>query len=167
MHAIHRAGVGLTLAAAAACSEPGTATPEIETVPGEVRLVAPSNGSRFRQNDASIGCPHHAFRGYGFRLAFDWESVPKAQRYGIYLKKVGAMYPAINYEVMESHYAAAWCNAFVADPNLDNWTWRVAAIADGSAGKVDTLWSEERTYGFEPCRHANGSPCTAPPEPTP
>lgn len=172
MYAMGRAGMGVTLgvtlAAVVACSDPGTATREIEPLEGQVKLVAPASGSRFAQNDASIGCQSHAFRGYGFRLAFDWEDVPEAHRYDIYLKKVGALYPAINYHVTESQYDVAWCNAFVIDANLDNWTWRVAAIGAGeSAEKPDTLWSEERTYGFEPCRHPDGSPCTAPPEPAP
>jgi hypothetical protein len=152
----------------AACSDPRTAPPDVDLFEGQVKLVSPSNGSRFAQNDPSIGCTAHPFRGYGFRLAFDWEDVRGAHGYAIYLEHVGSTYPAIDHHVTESRYAATWCNAFVADVNLDNWIWRVAAIRAGAAATVpDTLWSEERTYGFQPCRHPDGAPCTAPPEPVP
>ena len=168
MHPAFRAGIGLTFAAVAACSDPRTAPPDVDLFEGQVKLVAPSNGSRFAQNDPAIGCAAHPFRGYGFRLAFDWEDVRGAQHYAIHLKHVGSAYPAIDYQITESRFDAAWCNAFVIDSNLDNWIWRVAAIsADPSATAPDTLWSEERTHGFQPCRHPDGAPCSAPAEPQP
>lgn len=152
--------------AAVACAELSTTEPGPR---GAVSLLAPAGGAKFVQNDPSIGCAYHAKRGYGFRLQFDWEDVEGADRYAIFFRKVGAPYAAINHSVALSEFDEAWCNAFVIDANLENWAWRVAAIAGGwdSTAKVDTLWSEERTYGFLPCRHADDAPCTAPPDSIP
>lgn len=152
-----------------ACAHGDTvAPPRLVPLSGTVTLVAPTAGARFAQNDTTIGCPAHPARGHGFRLAFDWADVPDADRYGLLLKKVGALYPAINQSVLQSELTITWCNAFVIDPNLDNWVWRVAAIADhAGAAAPDTLWSEERLYGFQPCRLPGGIPCSAPPDTAP
>ncbi len=155
-----------TLVAALACTDP-VSVPRLDPWEGSVNLVSPTPGALFVQNDPSIGCSSHPFRGYGFRLAFDWEDVAGADRYAIHLKKVGALYPAIDQSITESGFDFAWCNAFVIDPNLNNWVWRVAAIADHAGAPPDTLWSEERAYGFAPCRHPGDVPCTAPPESPP
>jgi hypothetical protein len=158
----------VVLTIAVACADP-ISVPQgdpLEPFEGSVSLLSPSPGALFVQNDASIGCSSHPFRGYGFRFDFDWEDVSGADRYAIHLKKVGALYPAIDQNVLESAYDAAWCNAFVIDANLNNWVWRVAAIDLRPGGAApDTLWSEERAYGFAPCRHSGDVPCTAPPEP--
>ena len=163
MRTIHWGFVALSCAAAA-CADPSPG-PVLTTMRGPVKLLTPASGTRFVQNDPAIGCPSHDTRGYGFRLAFDWDDVPGAYRYDIVLKRVGAAYPAINYHVTVSQYEINWCNTFVIDANLDNWVWSVAAIGPGrSAVEPDTLWSEARQYGFEPCRHADDTPCSAPDE---
>jgi hypothetical protein len=152
--------------AAVACADP-LAVPQEPVLTGTVNLIAPSPGALFAQNDPSLGCTSHAKRGYGFRTAFDWEDVEGADRYAVRLKKVGAMYAAIDHSVVDSELDLTWCNAFVIDVNLENWVWSVAAIADRPSAPPDTLWSETRGYGFQPCRHPDGEPCTAPPEPAP
>jgi hypothetical protein len=156
----------LSIAAAAACADP-LSVPRVPVLTGTVNLVAPSAGAAFAQNDPSLGCPSHPFRGYGFRTVFDWEDVEGATRYAVRLKHTGSIYAAIDYSVTASELDRTLCNAFVADHNVDNWVWRVAAIADVPDAAPDTLWSEERLYRFELCRHPDGAPCTAPPEPAP
>lgn len=153
-------------ALALACADQATApTPGPR---GAVSLVSPSSGALITQNDATIGCPSHATRGHGFRLSFDWEDVVGADRYFVRLKRTGSLYPAIDHSVRESSLDQAWCNAFVIDANLNNWVWRVAAVAFGAdSTAADTLWSEERTYGFLPCRHPGGAACSAPPDSLP
>jgi hypothetical protein len=145
-----------------ACQEPTTSQPQHHVLAGTLALVAPASGAAFKQNDATIGCPAHATRGYGFAMLFDWSDVPGATKYKVFLKHTGSQYAAVDYAVNESIFAATWCNAFVIDANLTNWTWRVAAFAVDSNGALsDTLWSEERTYKFDPCRLADTTPCYA------
>lgn len=138
---------------------------------GPVRLLSPAAGGRFVQNDGTLGCTPHPTRGAGFRVAFDWRDVEGAERYRVVFWQRHAQFPAIERDVVASEYEEVSCNAFVADPNVDHWAWKVAAIAtiaatDSSATPRDTvLWSEEREFGFMPCRLANGDPCNAPGEP--
>lgn len=145
--------------------EPPNAPRRQPALEGPLALVSPANGQRFTQNDASLGCAAHAARGYGFRIAFDWRDVRDAVAYKIVFWHVGSTFPAVERVVTSSDYAATLCNAFVADHNLDHWSWRVAALgrAHGDA-PADTLWSEAREYGFEPCRIRDSVPCSAPPE---
>ena len=157
-------GVSLALIAVlGGCSGREPAAPLPGTfLSGSVRLLTPAPGGRFVQNDPSIGCAVHSTRGSGFRLAFDWEDVAGANRYDIELKHVGAEFPAVSYHVTESRYEATFCNAFVIDSNLDHWIWRVAAIGGSDKGTApDTLWSEEREYGFAACRLSDDRPCYA------
>ncbi len=155
----------LGVAAAAACAgSDAVAPPQISAWSGTVTLVAPLAGARFVQNDTLIGCPTHATRGSGFRLSFDWGDVERADRYAIHLKRVGALFPVIDQNVYQSQVEFTSCNSFVIDANLDGWVWRVAAIDDRPGAMPDTLWSEERGYGFQPCRLAGGVPCNAPAE---
>ena len=150
----------------AACADSATMPPEGPG--GTVALISPTTGAQITQNDASLGCPAHATRGYGFRLAFDWDDVTGAARYFVRLKRTGALYPAVDWSVPVSEFEGLWCNAFVTDANLTNWVWRVAAVAHGAdSTAADTLWSEERTYSFLPCRISEGVPCTAPPDTSP
>ena len=146
-----------------ACSPEAQAGPRVHILSGELKLLTPAKNAVLPQNQSDIGCPAHATRGYGFRLHFDWEDVEGADHYTVYLKHTGSQYAAVDRAAGESEFAQTWCNGFVADFNLDNWTWRVAAFAPGdSTTPPDTLWSEERQYRFEPCRLADSLPCYAP-----
>ncbi len=154
----------VAITALTACTKDPNA-PRRPRLPGSVKLLAPQADARIAQNDPSIGCTADPARGHGFRLAFDWEGVAGADGYDIEFKNVRAAVPAVSYHVTESSYERAWCNAFVRDFYLDDWIWRVAAIGiPVGATAPDTLWSEERKYGFEPCRVANDQNCWAPPD---
>ena len=131
---------------------------------GPLALVSPAHGERFRQNDASLGCSAHAARGHGFRIAFDWRKVSGASAYKVVFWHRGSQFPAVERVVLEPTYSQTLCNAFVIDANLDHWAWRVAALGPARGSLRDTLWSEEREYGFEPCRLRDTLPCFAPPE---
>lgn len=125
------------------------------------RLLSPAPFVRFRQNDPAIGCPAHPTGGYGFATAFDWSDVPGAVEYRIIYVRgggYGALYDRI---VSTSAFAETECNAFVADVLLDDWSWRVGAVMPIVNGVRDTLWSERRFNGFEPCRLADGTWCHA------
>lgn len=153
------------IAVLAGCNGEISQTPRTQTqLHGQVSLVSPTNGGRFTQNDASLGCSAHAARGYGFRVAFDWQAVDGAEVYDVVFWHQGSQFPAVKRTVTTTDYEETECNAFVIDSNLDHWVWRVAAISPANVGGArDTLWSEEREYGFEPCRLASGQPCFAPP----
>ena len=128
-------------------------------------LVAPDSGARVRQNDSSIGCPFHEFRGYGFQIVFDWTDVEEpggTLGYHLFVKKTSALYPVFNDIVYASELVFTQCNAFVIDRNLEGWEWKVRAV--NSAGETD-VWSASRPFSFAPCRHADGARCTAPPDP--
>jgi hypothetical protein len=122
----------------------------------------PLDGALLEQNDPATGCIAHPTRGYGFRLAFDWEDVAGADRYLVRFKRNGAPYAVIEHSTTESTFNGLFCNAFVIDQNLSNWVWRVSALANGADSlATDTLWTEVRNYGFKPCRLASGVACFA------
>ena len=159
----------------AACGDsptPPVVNPPVDETPvaPPVLLLSPEPAGRFVQNDPTIGCPAHSARGYGFRVSFDWEDVDDATGYDLTFWQKDAIYAAITTRVTESEFAQINCTAFVIDRNLDNWMWTVRAFASVSvetdSGLVtrDTiLSSEERVFGFHPCRLGDGRPCYAPP----
>lgn len=128
----------------------------------QVSLVSPVAGARVAQNDPSIGCPAHPARGYGFRLVLDWDDVQHSsgiERYEVFAQHQGSLYPIADTPTNHSQFVHLSCNGFVIDSNLDDWQWRVRAVAgDGTIGP----WSEGE-FAFEPCRLAAGGPCFAPP----
>ena len=155
-----------TILAVSACGKDLPNAPTRQpTLEGPLALVSPADRERFKQNDASLGCDAHPARGYGFRLAFDWRDVKDAVGYKIVFWHTGSAVPAVERIVTVSEFTGLWCNAFVIDRNLDHWAWRVAALGPSRDGEApDTLWSETREYGFEPCRIRDTVPCSAPPE---
>jgi hypothetical protein len=158
------AAASVSIAILPGCAKEPPNAPGPQTLHGQVALVSPANGGRFKQNDASLGCSEHAARGYGFRVAFDWQAVDGAAEYQIEFWHKGSQFPAVQRAVSTTEYEETRCNSFVIDSNLDHWAWRVAAIGPARDGAPpEQLWSEEREYGFEPCRLSNGQPCFAPP----
>jgi hypothetical protein len=130
------------------------------TGPTDMWLISPPAGAAVPQNVESLGCPAHAYRGFGFELRFDWKDASDASgapTYEIVVQARGAPYPAVHELTTESQYARTFCNAFVIDRNLPGWEWRVSA----RGGNGDLLWNEVREFRFEPCRQ-DGVPCTAP-----
>lgn len=165
--------VGLALTAGiciVGCESP-TPPPRQMFVPPSVQLVSPEPEGRFRQNDPTLSCLPHSARGSGFRVAFDWKDVRGATRYRVVFWHRNAQFPAIEREVTASEYEEIDCNAFVIDNNLNDWVWKVAAMGPIPTKEFDTgafvrdtvLWSQERVYGFQPCRLSDGQPCYAPP----
>ena len=122
------------------------------------RLLSPAPGVRFRQNDPTIGCPAHPTAGYGHASAFDWSDVPGAVEYRIVYAHSGH-FPLYDRTVPTSDFAEAECNSYVADVFLDGWSWRAGAVMPLVNGARDTLWSEIRVNGFEPCRLDDGRYC--------
>ena len=155
--------IGVVVASALACGEQRVDTPS-EPAPllDPSFLISPAIQGRFRQNDPTIGCSAHAARGRGFRLAFDWRDVEGAGAYKIVFWQRQAIYPAIERVVTASEYAETRCQTFVIDRNLNDWVWKVAALGGSRLNTI--VWSEERTFGFEPCRLEDGRPCYAPPD---
>lgn len=156
-----------------ACENPAATTtdarPRLPTDPSI--LLSPAAGGSFTQNDPTIGCPAHPYRGYGFRVRFDWQDVPEASGYVIVFQHRGSPLSAISLRTQRSEYTETRCNAFVIDANRDQWIWSVYALAtvrgdSTGAGRDSLLWSTWREYSFEPCRLADGRPCYAPPEDT-
>jgi len=164
-------GAGLaTLLALAGCGESLGVDPEvtdavevleISDVPvGPTQLISPPQGAAVPQNVAWLGCPAHAYRGFGFQLRFDWKDASGAAgapTYEIVVRRRDAPYPAIQGLTTESEYTETFCNAFVTDRNLLGWEWKVSARAENG----DLLWDEVREFKFEPCRQG-GVPCSAP-----
>jgi hypothetical protein len=161
-------------AAVSACGRDAT-TPVRQAEMPVVQLLSPERGGRFAQNDPNLGCPANATYGSGFRVAFRWHSVEGASSYHVVFWHTGSRFAAIDREVYQSSHEEIRCNAFVADPNLDQWLWTVAAIGriapvgsdSGAVAKDTVLWSEEREFGFLPCRISDTVPCNAPPAPRP
>ena len=144
--------VGIALHAA--CGDDDPAAPSMQGP----RLLTPAAGVRFRQNDPTIGCPAHPTAGYGHASAFDWSDVPGAVEYRIVYVHAGH-FPLYDRTVPTSAFAESECNSYVDDLFLDGWSWRVGAVMPLGNGVRDTLWSESRVNGFEPCRLADGRPC--------
>ncbi len=123
--------------------------------------IAPKAGDLIPQNLANIGCPFHATRGYGFQIVFDWvDSRAKSgiAGYEIFAKHEGAIFPIVDLFVTTSEHTLTSCNAFVADPNLEDWRWRVRAR--DNEGNLSE-WSPMANFAFEPCRLSDGRACFA------
>lgn len=132
-------------------------------------LLSPEDNAVFVQNDPTLGCPAHPTRGYGFRTSFDWKDVDGAAMYRIVFRQRDARYPAIERTVATSEFTQILCNAFVADPNREHWSWQVLALGtvtvpgdSGTATRDTVLMSTTREYSFAPCRLASGLACSAP-----
>jgi hypothetical protein len=146
----------------AACADPPTSLePEASITATEVTLVSPAPGASVAQNVATLGCPAHPHRGFGFGVRYDWEDAgAPVQAYELRVQRRGSVYPAVDVLTSDSEYADIRCNAFVIDRNLAGWEWQVRAhLPSGEAGP----WSEARGFSFEPCRHEGDVPCSAPP----
>ena len=161
------------LAGAIAGCSPESTTPVRKSAMPVVQLVSPEPGGRFAQNDQTLGCPANPTRGSGFRVAFRWRKVEGASSYRVVFWHTGSRFAAIDQEVYEPSHEEIRCNAFVADPNLDHWIWTVAAIGriapagsdSGAVARDTVLWSEEREFGFDPCRLNDTIPCSEPEQP--
>jgi hypothetical protein len=80
--------------------------------------------------------------------------------YQLVVRHIDALNPALDVRVATPSFTWTACNAFVTDPNLDNWHWQVTAL-DMANGVIAV--SEQRAIRFLPCRLADGkTACSAP-----
>ncbi len=129
-------------------------------------LITPINNAAFKQSDPSNqGCPPTHPGGLGWNLFFDWtdsRSLFGIARYEILVthKDRGISFgnpPFGQFYVIGSEFADGRCAFFVGDDQLDGWEWRVRAV--DTLGNVGP-WSETGNFKFEPCRLADGRPCS-------
>ena len=136
--------------------------------PPTITLVTPAPGAIIQQNDSALAgtCTLDANRGYGFRVAYDWDN-PLVKQKGAFtafggsyrlVVQHGANTPALDVTVTTSSYTDTECNAFVIGNNLNGWQWRVTAV---KGGKV-VADSGPRSFSFGPCVLASTAPCSAP-----
>jgi predicted small lipoprotein YifL len=127
-----------------------------------VTLVAPLDGAEVGQNDSTLACEAHQFRGRGFAIHFDWDDTDPelgVAGYHLYVKHQTSVYPLINTVLDMSELAAVYCNSFVIDRNALDWYWFVQALDDWGNIMAE---SGVRWFSFAPCRLPNGNPCSAP-----
>ena len=120
-----------------------------------VKLLSPEEGAFVPQNDASTGCPAHATRGYGFVIEFAWKANHEKD---VAAYQLSSTFFSVDVIVRETSYTYLSCNAFVIDPQLEGWQWRVRAL-DGQGNFSE--WAQG-VFNFTPCRLADGTPCFAP-----
>jgi Tol biopolymer transport system component len=129
---------------------------------GVIALSTPPAHATIVQNDPSTGCSPKATWGYGHVVHFAWTAplLEGLSGYQLVVRHVGALNPAVDVRVATPSFTWSACNAFVADPNLDNWHWQVTALDE--ANRVIAV-SEQRAVRFLPCRLADGkTACSAP-----
>lgn len=128
--------------------------------PRKISLLTPTNGAAIRQNDPTMGCAAHQYRGYGFRIRFTWTASTHAAtaRYRLFARKTSAQNPFINVTVSGTEYVSTRCNTFVSDANLEGWAWTVEAL-DAQGDPVQS--SGTGRFKFSPCRLASGQSCFA------
>jgi hypothetical protein len=167
------AAAAISICAGAACIQtPTRPSPEQEPAPEAPRPISPPGPLAVRQNDPTTGCvslgPN---RGSGFKIDFAWAPVAGAVSYlACYwhgdLQDVscsrapftGFAGPNAYIHTSESRATVVQC-AFVADFNLSDWHWKVAARFPSSGWGA---YSPTVDFTFPPCRLLDGRPCSAP-----
>ncbi len=129
--------------------------------------LTPAAGAHIPQNDPSTGCSlsSEPERGYGFKIAFSWSTVPGATQYRLVAKHQSSVGALVDVFVSQPQYSYLDCNAFVPDGNLTDWSWQVQAMFNGTLGAL----SSPQPFQFLPCLLDDGRPCgtSPPPPPTP
>jgi len=123
------------------CSLPaGAARQNSSFVPN---LIAPENGAVLDN-----GCTNKKEREKeGASWKFEWEAVPKAKRYHLYVIGQTAKYPAIDeLEIKATSFLRQGRGSYIADQNCKGWRWKVRAMVGGKWRE----WSPERTFDVEP-----------------
>ena len=78
---------------------------------------------------------------------FDWDDVPNAQGYEIVILGPSASFPAIRARSNTSEFRSVRSTGYIADPNLNGWSWRVRALyQNGKWGP----WSGIRRFNVAP-----------------
>jgi hypothetical protein len=129
----------------------GSSTPLPIFIPG---LVSPVSGSFVLQNDPQSECRNDPVLGYGFRILFEWTTVPGARAYQIQMQHKRAERALLDMEVQGTRYDYRACSIVVDfDPV---WQWKVRAI--GTDGRLGD-WTIPNDLNFTRCRLANGLEC--------
>ncbi|MBV9302834.1 MAG: energy transducer TonB [Acidobacteriaceae bacterium] len=127
------------------------------------KLIAPSEHASIPQNVESTLCSKSSVGGFGYSIEFAWSPVAGATRYELFVQHNPSSAPALDRVTQQLSYEHQQCGAFVIDANLTQWEWRVRPLPEsGEPGP----WSETRHFDFAPCRLLDGTPCSAPAEPT-
>jgi len=106
---------------------------EEKTQPTQPKLLLPANGST-----VDNGCMD---RSNPVVWKFEWESVPEAQAYHLFVKGANATYPLIddaNIQTTSFQYNCADC--YIISYHSTSWAWKVRALIKGTW----TDWSERK-----------------------
>jgi tetratricopeptide (TPR) repeat protein len=85
---------------------------------------------------------------------FDWDDVPGATQYHLYVTGPSAKYPNPHHSTLATSSYRDQENAYVGDQHRLGWRWKVRALVKG----VWTDWSEERTFDVAPLDAVRTSP---------
>lgn len=77
---------------------------------------------------------------------FTWSECPGAGGYLIYVKLATATSLLVNHGTLVPRYVFASVDTYIAEHNLQGWTWKVRA----STGHELWPWSQVRTFDVEP-----------------
>jgi len=103
-----------------------------------VQLIAPDNNAVL-DNGANI-CSNL------IEWFFDWNDIPSAQKYHLFVKGRTAINPVIDNENISISEFSSSSYSYIVNRNIEGWTWKVRAMVNG----VWTDWSEIRTFDAEP-----------------
>ena len=158
-------GLGVLSAACGSSSPTLTPTPIPTSTPAALSM-SPNNNTSILQNSPASGCSlltgADATRGRGFVIQFHWTAPSSAHGvagYEIYVTRVGAPIPLVDTFVATTDFTETQCNAFVIDPDLQGWQWRLRS-KDEQGQFAD--WTPWASFEFSPCRLSDGTPCGAP-----
>lgn len=117
---------------------------QLKVVPGQnypppPALISPATGV-FMDN----GCMD---RSDGIEWDFEWEAVPNAKKYHLYVKSRSASIPVVdNKGLAKTVYKHRKPKTYIGGRGPSIWSWRVRAFV----GKNWTEWSEDRIFAIEP-----------------
>lgn len=78
---------------------------------------------------------------------FEWQAVPNARKYHLYVKSRSAPIPVVdNKGLGKTTYKHRRDKAYIGGRGVSIWSWKVRALV----GKTWTEWSEEREFRIEP-----------------
>lgn len=104
-------------------------------------LIAPETGAVL-DNGCSINRESD-----GASWKFEWEGVPQATRYHLYVISPEAQYPTINSsDITATSFLREDRGSYISDGYNKGWRWKVRAMVAGTWRE----WSPERTFDVEP-----------------
>ena len=104
-----------------------------------VNLITPVNGALLDN-----GCLDNSDL---MECYFDWEDLPSAQKYHLYVIGAKAQNPIIdNDSIQTSDYLWSQQGGYITSNNANDWTWKVRAFINNKWIE----WAESRTFDVEP-----------------